>query len=559
MRHHNSGMNKLQTERVLYMKILSVLAVLILLSCTVISPALAGGNPAADKEVRVDDVVFQEGWDMKDQHRVFYEIFVGSFSDSNGDGIGDLQGIINRMDYLNDGDPQSGRSLGVEGIWLTPVFTSPTYHKYDVTDYYTIDPQFGTMEDLQELITLCHERDVKLILDLPLNHTGNRCAWYKRFVNAHLLHNPDSEYYDFYTWLDADATAPAGRRFNPDFQTGVLVEGNFSSSMPELNYDNEQVRQAVLDVGRYYLEMGVDGFRFDAAKYLYLGEHEKNVAFWRWYMEELKKINPDVYAVAEVWDGDGIINRYLPCFNCFRFSTSQAEGLIAATAAAGDVNKLTTATERYLNEIHAINPEAMNIPFIANHDTDRAAGYLTMASGRMQMAASLYLLAPGSPFIYYGEEIGLRGSRGGESTDANRRLAMLWGDGDTVRDPSGSTYTKQTKYSAKDLLEMKGSLPNHYKKLIMVRKANPEIARGTYTALSFTDTKAGGFLCEWNGSTVAVIHNTTERTVTLDLAGVTDRTFTTLSAVIECLPGTGGAELNGTQLTLGSQTSVVLR
>ena len=106
---------------------------------------------------------------------VFYEIYPQSFYDSNGDGIGDLQGIINRMDYLNDGDPQSGRSLGVEGIWLTPVFTSPTYHKYDVTDYYTIDPQFGTMEDLQELITLCHERDVKLILDLPMRLVQALC------------------------------------------------------------------------------------------------------------------------------------------------------------------------------------------------------------------------------------------------------------------------------------------------------------------------------------------------------------------------------------------------
>ena len=113
-----------------------------------------------------------EGLVMENNHRVFYEIFVGSFSDSDGDGIGDLRGIINRMDYLNDGNPESGNSLGVEGLWLTPVFLSPSYHKYDVTDYYQIDPSFGTEEDLKELIALCHERDVKLILDLPLNHTG---------------------------------------------------------------------------------------------------------------------------------------------------------------------------------------------------------------------------------------------------------------------------------------------------------------------------------------------------------------------------------------------------
>ena len=539
-------------------KMISVLVALMLLAGLAL-PTLALGDGLQENEVQIDDVIFQEGWDVKDQHRVFYEIFVGSFSDSDGDGIGDLRGIINRMDYLNDGDPQSGKSLGVEGIWLTPIFLSPSYHKYDVTDYYTIDPQFGTMDDLRELISLCHQRDVKLILDLPLNHTSNRCVWYQRFSNAHLMHNPGNEYYDYYTWLEEGTTPPAGRHFDTDVKAKILVETNFSSSMPELNYDNEAVRLLALDIARFYLEMGIDGFRFDAAKYLYLGDHAKNVEFWSWYMDELKKINPDIYTVAEVWDGDGITNRYLSCFNCFHFSTSQAEGLIAATAAAGNVSKLTVATEQYLNEIHAINPEAMNIPFIANHDTDRAAGYLTIASGRMQMAANLYLLSPGSPFIYYGEEIGLRGSRGGENTDANRRLAMLWGDGDTVRDPSGSTYTKQTKDSARDLLATQGSLPNHYKKLIMVRKANPEIARGTYTALAFADTKAGGFLCEWNGSTVAVIHNTTNRSVTLDLAEATDQNFTVLAAVIECLPGTGGAELNGTLLTLGSQTSVVLR
>ena len=97
--------------------------------------------------------------------RVFYEIFVGSFSDSDGDGTGDLRGIIERFDYLNDGKPDSGFSLGVEGIWLTPIFSSPSYHKYDVADYYAIDESFGTEEDLKELIELCHKRDVKLILD----------------------------------------------------------------------------------------------------------------------------------------------------------------------------------------------------------------------------------------------------------------------------------------------------------------------------------------------------------------------------------------------------------
>ena len=500
-----------------------------------------------------------EGLVMENNYRVFYEIFVGSFSDSDGDGIGDLRGIINRMDYLNDGNPESGNSLGVEGLWLTPVFLSPSYHKYDVTDYYQIDPSFGTEEDLKELIALCHERDVKLILDLPLNHTGKDHPWFRNFKNAHLMHSPDNIWYNFYTWLEPDAQVPSGRHFMRVRQPDLLVEANFSDSMPELDFDNERVRQAVLDVAAYWLNIGVDGFRFDAAKYPYYGEHEQNVGFWTWYVTELKKINPDIYTVAEVWDGDGITYRYLDAFNCFRFATSQAEGLIAETAKAGDVNRLVQETGKYLDSIHEKNPEAMNIPFIANHDTDRAAGYLTAASGRMQVAANLYILSPGSPFIYYGEEIGLRGSRGSDNTDANRRLAMLWGDGDTVQDPPGSTYSKQTPYSVKDLEGMQGTILQHYRKLIALRRANPEIARGEYTALELKDTKMGGFLCTLDGSTVGVFHNTTEKTLTVDLSAATEYTFTQVAASLAVDPFECIAELDGAVLTLGPQTSAVLR
>ena len=498
----------------------------------------------------------EEGLNMENNSRVFYEIFVGSFSDSDGDGTGDLRGVINRMDYLNNGDPTSVNSLGVEGIWLTPVFLSPSYHKYDVTDYYRIDPQFGTQEDLQELVSLCHERDVKLILDLPLNHTGSGNAWFEEFRKAHMDGDASDPFFDFYVWIASGEPVPAGRRFEPLSGTDVLYECNFSGDMPELNFDNEDVRRAVLDVAAYWMNLGVDGFRFDAAKYPYYGEHEKNAAFWAWYMDELKKINPDVYAVAEVWDGDGVIDRYLSVFNCFRFSTAMAEGLIAETARGADVNKFVRATVNYQEHIRSINPDAMNIFFIANHDTDRAAGYLTVASGCAQMAANLYLLSPGSPFIYYGEEIGLRGSRGGENTDANRRLAMRWGDGDTVQDPVGSTYDTSKFSSVADREKSKSSILWHYRKLIALRKANPEIAHGTCTALSFPDTKAGGFLCEWNGSVVGVFHNPTDHVRRLDLSAVTDVAFKEITFIG---PVEEEATLDGTVLTLGAQTSAILR
>ena len=498
----------------------------------------------------------------EDNSRVFYEIFVGSFSDSNGDGTGDLRGILNRLDYLNDGDPASGKSLGVEGLWLTPVFPSPSYHKYDVTDYRAVDPAFGTMADLEELIAACHERGMKLILDLPLNHTGSGHRWYKNFLNAHLMHNPRNDYYDFYVWLTPGDSLPAGRHFMKP-REDLLVEANFSDGMPELNFDNPAVREALLEVARFWLDKGVDGFRFDAAKYPYLGEHAKNVDFWTWYLGELRAIRPDIYTVGEVWDGEGITNLYAPALNCFDFAASQAGGIIAETAAAGDVNRFTASTAKYLDTLKGLNPDALCVYFIANHDTDRAAGYLSMSNGRMAMAASLYLLSPGTPFIYYGEEIGLRGARGGANTDANRRLAMLWGDGDTVQDPPGSTYDKQTPYSVKDLDAMPSGLLNHYRNVIRVRRSHPEISRGAYTALKFEDTKAGGFLCTWNGSTLCVLHNTTPRPVTLDLTKAGEQAghaFTEITDILPAVKQEGpAAALEGNILTLEGQTTVVLK
>ena len=235
-----------------------------------------------DGEAIVNDVDFSHLRGQEGNARVFYEIFVGSFSDSDGDGTGDLRGIIRRMDYLNDGDPTSGLSLGVGGIWLTPIFASPSYHKYDVTDFYTIDPAFGTMDDLRELINICHERDVKLILDLPINHTGAQNRWFRNFLNAHQMQNPRNDYYNFYVWREQGESLPAGRHFALSRQAGVMYEANFSDSMPEPDFDQPFVRKTLLDVAKYYLDLGVDGFRFDAAKYIYLGDNAASAAFWEW-------------------------------------------------------------------------------------------------------------------------------------------------------------------------------------------------------------------------------------------------------------------------------------
>lgn len=495
-----------------------------------------------------------------DNYRVFYQIFVGSFSDSNGDGIGDIRGIINRMDYLNDGNMYSEDSLGVQGIWLSPVFTSPSYHKYDATDYYKIDESYGTEADLIELVNLCHERNVKVILDLAINHTSTSNEWFLKFVAAHKDGNTTDPYYDIYSWAPLDGRT-AGLAYTAIPGANLeYYECNFSTEMPELNYDNKIVREEMLKVAKYYLDLGIDGFRFDAVKYIYYNDTEKSVDFWKWYMEELTAYKPDIYCVGECWSGDAETLQYVEALNCFDFQVAQGEGYIANAAKAKDINVYTGYVEKYQDSVQSVNSEYGMINFfIANHDMDRAAGYLTPSSGQAQMAANLYLLCSGSPFIYYGEEIGLKGTRGGANTDANRRLAMLWGDGDTVQNPTGSTYDikKQTNGTVTEQLEQEDSLLHYYGKLTSLRKQYPEIARGDYKALSYGDTNFGGFLITYQEEQTVLLHNTSTEEKVIDLTACAEfpADLKTLADYI----GQGEAELKGTTLTLGPQTSVIIK
>ena len=492
---------------------------------------------------------------VDDNFRTFYQIFVGSFSDSNNDGIGDLRGIINRFDYLNDGNMLSEDSLGVQGIWLSPIFTSPSYHKYDAKDYYEIDWRFGTEEDLKELIRLCDERNIKLILDLAINHTSSQHEWFLQFKEARAKGDTENPYYDFYSCATTEGRVP-GNTYQKIAGVDCWFECNFSSEMPELNFDNPEVCQAMLDVAKYYLDLGVDGFRFDAVKYIYFGDTARSVAFWEWYMEELRKIDPEIYCVGECWSGESEILEYYSAMNCFNFALSQAEGLAASAAKGQSVYKYTSYVESFQRKVLEKNPEGMPMSFLSNHDMDRIAGAFILENN-MRMAANLYLLSPGSPTIYYGEEIGIRGSRGGENTDANRRLAMLWGDGDFIRDPVGTTYpaSKQITTTVADQMEDASSMFHYYCKLLTIRHQYPAIARGNYTALKNGTKNLGGFLVEYNGEVLGLFHNNGTEEATYDLSALEGYSLTTLCDFI----GVSDARVEGTILVLGPQTSAIVR
>ena len=501
---------------------------------------------------------------IDDNYRTFYEIFVGGFSDSNGDGIGDLRGVINRLDYLNDGDPNSGKSLGINGIWLMPIMQSPSYHKYDVSDYKSVDAQYGTLDDIKELARECKARGIKLIIDLVLNHTATWNEWFIRAQRAIQNGAVDDPYYDYYT----KSTTKQGGWYefakDPD-GTQWYYEGNFSSTMPELNYDNPAVKTEIEQIVKFWLnEVGVDGFRLDAVRYIYYGDTARNVEFLTWFREFCQGVKQDVYIVGEDWNNTTEELNYYKAIDVFNFGV----GTNVMNALQGQmISAFTNSLVDYYNAAKAARPDAILQPFLSNHDQDRIAGNVyfygrdekgatKFLSANAKMAANMYLLSPGSPFIYYGEEIGMMGSRGSAQTDANRRLAMLWGDKDKVSDPEGSTYSKdnQINGTVKSQVGDVNSLYNHYKLLIAIRNANPEIARGDVVEVSgiVNGSTACVLKFTYNGSTVYVLHNISNYELEVNLSSLG---ITTLRAVA----GEGGATLNGATLTLGGKTTVVIK
>jgi len=514
-------------------------------------------NPPEEDETPTPEVIPPLADTTDDNYRTFYQIFVGSFSDGNGDGVGDLHGIINRMDYLNDGDLNHGNDLGVQGIWLSPIFSSPSYHKYDVKDYYQIDWRFGTEDTLRELADLCEERNVKLILDLVLNHTSSQNEWFKQFISSRMSGDTENKYYDYYTCV-TEAEKVSGRTYQKIAGVDGYYEVNFSGDMPELNYDNPEVKEEMLNVAKYYIDLGIDGFRFDAVKYIYLGDAKSSVEFWKWYMDELKAYKPDIYCVGECWSAESEILQYYEAMNCFNFAMSGAEGQAAMTGKGRSLSTFLNYVESYQDKVQAANPDGMPMPFLSNHDQDRIGGAFIVDS-YAKMTANLYLLSPGSPFIYYGEEIGLRGSRASELTDANRRLAMLWGDGDKVKDPVGSTYNSknQIKTTVASQLEDESSLLRHYSKLNNIRAKYPAIARGDYNAVTSSNKNLGGFYVDYNGEILGILHNNSGKEITIDidtLRGLDGHSFTEICEVIG-----DSAKLEGVTLTIAPYTSIILK
>ncbi len=447
--------------------------------------------------------------------RVFYEVFVRSFADSDRDGIGDLRGLTQRLDYLNDGDPGTTDDLGVTALWLMPVAESPSYHGYDVVDYRTIEADYGTNADFVDLVGAARERGIEIIVDLVMNHSSVEHPW---FVDAR---ERGSTHEDWYVWADErpEVSGPAGR---PVWhQAGDRwYYGYFWEGMPDLNVAAPAVADELDEIARFWLEdMGVAGFRLDAARHLIedgdvLENAPANLAWLAAFRDRVHATHRDALVLGEVWDATSNAARYVrdgALDLTFDFGLA---GQMLSAVRFGDAESLRIIQA----EVSAAYPAGGYAAFLTNHDQDRVMDTVGRDPVTARQAATLLLTNPGVPFVYYGEEVGLRGRK----PDERIRTPMPWTDeapgfGFSAVEPwqPMAEDTAASNVSAQDADP--DSLLSHYRSLIALRAAHP--ALGPMGALVPVDASVAGVYAVLrhepaSGESVLIVSNLTKEPVT---------------------------------------------
>ena len=396
-----------------------------------------------------------------------------------------------KLDYLNDSNSIRHRqaieqfgvcnnSLHIDGIWLTPIMPSPSYHKYDTKDYKDVDPQFGSLGDFRELLSECHKRGIKLIIDLVMNHSSEQHPWFQEALKEVRAGKPGpyASYYNFYYGAvppqnetleyhnnyfgDRYVSARYFKQWgNP--APNVWFEGSFWTGMPDLNFDSALLREEFEGITEFWLSSGLDGFRLDATSWPYdyyrLGQmqneydgfnvSEKNIELWTWFNKACQRTNKNVYLVGECWEDEGTIANYYRSgmnFFAFQFGLGTIKWVLDGKNGSDWAKYCLTGWE---HSIKTRNPRAVSAMFLSNHDKGRTFfdiggdfPYVNIdGDARRKMAAALYLMSPGTPFIYYGEEIGLvdfaaTNDANGVYFDADHRGPMWWSNTSQYGTPS---------------------------------------------------------------------------------------------------------------------------
>jgi alpha-glucosidase len=476
------------------------------------------------------------------QNAVFYEIYPRSFADSNNNGIGDLNGITSKLDYLHE--------LGVDAIWITPCFPSPQVDfGYDVSDYEAIDPMYGTMQDFDRLVSEAKKRNIRVILDFVVNHTSDQHKWFLDSKSS-----KTSKYRDWYIWRDGKGNQPpnnwqstfGGPAWTLDPKTGQYYYHFFYPEQPDLNWRDPAVKQAMLDVTRFWYKRGVAGFRLDAVDTLF---EDPNLAdnpqvagtdkFGRPNMEnkfntklpevhdalrELRKVADEHGAVliGETWTKDiSELKEY--------YGEHSNELQMPMDLMFGTVNKLSAPEFR--RQIAAVD-QAGGWPVfvISNHDIDRS--YNRYGDGKhneeiAKLMAAFYLTLRGTPIMYYGEELGMENNNAKSKEEVKDPQGKLGWPNEIGRDGERtpmqwSDATNAGFSTAKPWLPVPPSYKTHnvaaeskdpnsvlsvYRQVLAMRRKEPALVNGTYTTLNEDDPNVLSYLRKDKQEAILVLLN----------------------------------------------------
>ena len=498
---------------------------------------------------------------------VVYQIYPRSFKDSNGDGIGDINGIREKLDYLKE--------LGIDVIWLSPVYKSPNDDNgYDISDYCDIMDEFGTMEDMDNLLKEANERGIKILMDLVVNHTSDEHKW---FIEA--KKSKDNEYRDYYIWRDkVEGHEPnelgscfSGSAWQYDETTGQYYLHLFSKKQPDLNWENEKVRNEVYKMMNFWVDKGIGGFRMDVIDLIGKVPDEMitgNGPKLHEYLQEMNKAaleGKDLLTVGETWGATPDVAKLYSnpgrkelsmVFQFEHIGLDQIEGKEKWDVKSLELLDLKKVLSKWQTELEG---QGWNSLFWNNHDLPRIVSrWGNDKEYRIESAKMLATLLhgmKGTPYIYQGEELGMTNVRFDDINDYNdieslnmykdrlskgyshneimesiyakgrdnARTPMQWDDSENAGFTTGTPWLavnkNYDKINAKQCLQDENSIFNHYKKLIDIRKNNDTIIYGDYKLLCEDDENIFAYVRELNGDKILVVCNFYDKDVEFKFEG----------------------------------------
>lgn len=493
------------------------------------------------------------------KNAVFYEVSTRAYFDSNGDGIGDIKGLTQKLDYI--------KQLGVDCIWLLPIFPSPLIDDgYDIADYYNIHPDLGSIDDFKELIDETHKRGMRIIADLVVNHTSDQCEWFKQAES-----DTTSPYHDYYVWSENDQLYADARIIFVDTETSnwswsekaqKFYWHRFYSCQPDLNYDNPAVREEMKNIMRFWLDMGIDGFRADAVPYLIEreGSNCENLPETHQYLKELRKLMDEEYpdcillAEANQWPQD--LRPYFANGDEFHmaFQFPLMPRIFKALAKSDcapiiEIMKITPSIPENCQWCTFLrNHDELTLEMVTEEDRQflwevyapvkrmrlnlgirrRLAPLLDGDTTKIELLYAVLFSLPGTPIIYYGDEIGMGDNIYLEDRDGVR-TPMQWNAGknagfSTVMEEKlhlpiiKSDEFSYTKINVASQEKDPNSLFNRVRNLLAIRKADPLLSSEQYEIIPLADHPALLFIKRSQEEhSIFALHNLSNISISMDM------------------------------------------